>query len=152
MWKNKTYITKHFSVINASDESKIEVANFFKQLIKSNIESNDRIYVHCNEGKDRTGFICLIIEALCDCDYKTIKNDYLLSFINLYNLDEQKDVERINAITKYYFNQLIALITFEDKAKDSYEDANFKEIVLNYLKAGGMNEEDVTKLINLFHK
>ncbi len=152
LWSNKTYITKHFSVINASDESNIEVAIFFKQLIKSNIDSNNRIYVHCNEGKDRTGFVCLIIEALCDCDYKTIKNDYLLSFINLYDLDEQKDVERINAITKYYFNQLIALITFEDRAKDSYEDVNFKEIALNYLKIGGMSEEDITKLINLFHK
>ncbi len=152
LWKNKTYITKHFTVISATEASNIEVTNFFKELIKSNIESNDRIYVHCNEGKDRTGFICLIIEGLCDCDYETIKNDYLLSFINLYDLDEQKDVKRINAITKYYFNQLMALMSFEDKAKDSYEDANFKEIALNYLRAGGMSDEEITKLINLFHK
>ena len=64
---------------------------------------------------------------------------------------KQDAIELTNYLLSDSHNK-IALITFEDRAKDSYEDVNFKEIALNYLKVGGMSEEDITKLINLFHK
>lgn len=42
--------------------------------------------VHCNEGKDRAGFASMVIEALMGASVEDIRNDYMQSYINYYNV------------------------------------------------------------------
>jgi hypothetical protein len=43
-------------------------------------------YLHCNEGKDRTGFIAILLEALMGAAQEEITADYMLSYVNYYGL------------------------------------------------------------------
>ncbi|MCQ2794277.1 MAG: tyrosine-protein phosphatase [Bacilli bacterium] len=54
-------------------------------------------YIHCNEGKDRTGFILMILEALMGVGAETIKKDFMLTFYNYYNVKEE-DEEKYKAL------------------------------------------------------
>ena len=43
--------------------------------------------VHCSHGKDRTGFLCAILECLAGADADAVVADYMESYVNLYHLD-----------------------------------------------------------------
>ncbi|GEM_PF-1169236 len=43
--------------------------------------------VHCNEGKDRTGFACMILEAIMGAGMEDIEADYMRSFANYYGTE-----------------------------------------------------------------
>ena len=43
-------------------------------------------YIHCNEGKDRTGFIFILLGALTGADEKAIYDDYMKSYENFYHV------------------------------------------------------------------
>ena len=43
-------------------------------------------YIHCNEGKDRTGFIFILLGALTGADEKTIYDDYMKSYENFFHV------------------------------------------------------------------
>ena len=36
--------------------------------------------IHCTEGKDRTGFVCMLVEALCGAGYQEIVDDYMITY------------------------------------------------------------------------
>ncbi|MCR5290682.1 MAG: tyrosine-protein phosphatase [Treponema sp.] len=44
---------------------------------------SDSYLIHCQEGKDRTGIVCALLEALTGATMKEIKADFCLSF-NMY--------------------------------------------------------------------
>lgn len=43
-------------------------------------------YIHCTEGKDRTGFVCLLLEALSGAGPDELEADYMLTFKNYYGI------------------------------------------------------------------
>lgn len=43
--------------------------------------------VHCNEGKDRAGFVSALLEALMGADADAIAEDYMASFVNFYHVE-----------------------------------------------------------------
>ena len=43
--------------------------------------------LHCIEGKDRTGFSCMLLEALMGASYEEIAADYLQTFVNFYHVE-----------------------------------------------------------------
>ncbi|MCR4898530.1 MAG: tyrosine-protein phosphatase, partial [Acholeplasmatales bacterium] len=56
-----------------SSEFTTKIAQGFKAFAK-----NEGPYlIHCVEGKDRTGFVCMVIEALCGATYQEIVDDYM---------------------------------------------------------------------------
>lgn len=40
--------------------------------------------VHCNEGKDRCGFVSLLLEALAGASYTEVADDYMVTMSNFY--------------------------------------------------------------------
>lgn len=50
------------------------------------ITHNAPYYIHCNEGKDRTGFIFVLLGALMGADEKAIYDDYMKSYENFYHV------------------------------------------------------------------
>lgn len=149
IYNNNLFYAFHFTVISDAKKCCEDVGKTFKEITnRQSILKN--IYVHCDEDKDRTGVICMFIEALCGCDYETIFNDYVMSFKNFYNVDEAKQKERFDAITNQFFNELVyVLVTANDseaQRQDSYSTVNFYQIAENYLKNGGMTDDDIASL------
>ena len=48
--------------------------------------------IHCSEGKDRTGFVCVLLEMLLNAGREEIETDYTLSFINYFHLEDQPEL------------------------------------------------------------
>ena len=44
--------------------------------------------IHCNEGKDRTGFYFILLEALKGASLQEIKNDYMQTYKNFFHYTE----------------------------------------------------------------
>ena len=42
--------------------------------------------IHCSYGRDRTGVICALLEALCGASAEEITDDYMLSYKNLHEV------------------------------------------------------------------
>lgn len=47
--------------------------------------------VHCTEGKDRTGYVCALLEALAGATYDEIVDDYLVTYGNYFHITPEKD-------------------------------------------------------------
>ncbi len=48
--------------------------------------------IHCTEGKDRTGFVCLLLEMLLNANRCEIEIDYTKSFINYFHLEDKPEL------------------------------------------------------------
>ena len=65
-----------------------------KALGKALVEMTERkgpYLIHCSYGKDRTGVVIALLQALCGATYQEIEDDYMLSYKNLYNINMNPD-------------------------------------------------------------
>jgi len=53
--------------------------NEVKTVFKAILNAKGAVAIHCLAGKDRTGFIIMLINMLTGADYETILNDYMAS-------------------------------------------------------------------------
>ena len=59
-------------------------------------------YIHCVEGKDRTGFVCAVIEGLANATYEEIVDDYMKTYDNYYGVNESSNREKKIIIKAIY--------------------------------------------------
>ena len=79
-------------------------------------------YLHCNEGKDRTGFFILLLEMLCGCSVNDLEEDFMVTFRNYYNISKINDERRYSTIANFiYYRMLYSLIV---PAKSNIDRAN----------------------------
>ncbi|MCQ2794673.1 MAG: tyrosine-protein phosphatase [Bacilli bacterium] len=80
--------------------------------------SKTTFYIHCNEGKDRTGFIIMVLEALAGVSLKDILSDYMLTFKNYYNITEINNKEQYDKIADLLVYRHIYSILLNDPIND----------------------------------
>lgn len=115
--------------------------------------------VHCTEGKDRTGFVCMLLEALCGADYQEIVDDYMLTYDNYYGITEESDPDRYNTIKEQNLDVMLQSIVSDDAADtDAAGSAEARPDVAgltgaelsgyakDYLLRIGLDEQTVEKL------
>lgn len=107
------------------------------------MSSSDGPYlVHCLEGKDRTGFVCIVLEALADANYQDIVDDYMFTYKNYYGID--KDDPRYKVIKERNVDAMLKFLVSDD-TKD-ITNIKFSSYIESYLKSSGMTDEE----LNLF--
>ena len=99
--------------------------------------------IHCLEGKDRTGFVCMLLEALCGASYQEIVDDYMISYDNYYQISMESDPGRYEVIRKNVLDPLVHILTGEDIAP---EQADLTVYAENYLVNAGMSRKMITAL------
>jgi len=62
-----------------------------KAVLEGIIDNDGAYLVHCNVGRDRTGFIILLLQALCNCTPDEMKACEAKSFCNLYHINIGSD-------------------------------------------------------------
>lgn len=105
------------------------------------IASHDGPYlIHCNEGKDRTGFAIGILECLMGADKEEIIEDYMLTFYNFYGLEPDTDLYQ-NTAESNILNSL-------EKAfhTGSLDDVDLAESAEAYLAEIGMTADEISAL------
>ena len=127
--------------------------DFKEKLVKglTAMASNPGPYlIHCVEGKDRTGYVLMIVEALAGASYKEIVNDYMVTYENYYNITKSNDKTRYETIKERNIDTMLYYVTGNDGPdKENLAGiADLDERVKSYLISIGMSEASINQLIN----
>ncbi len=133
-------------------------ADYYKQAVVRGLsealaksDSNSKIYIHCMEGKDRTGFVCLLIEALCGASYSELEKDYMQTYYNYYKISKENNKDKYDAIVSLYFNSFLESL-HQTSDVEVLKSASFVDDAKRYLTSGGMSEEKIEQLITFLTK
>ena len=99
--------------------------------------------VHCAIGRDRTGFVIGLLEALMGAGYDEIAEDYAVTYRNYYNV---KKNSVLDTYFKTYFDDNIVEWT-GGKGYIDVHTTDLKKAAENYLKNKlKLSEEEITKI------
>lgn len=99
--------------------------------------------IHCLEGKDRTGFAAMVLEALIGWDEKQIVADYMLTYTNYFGI--APGTEKYDMIVEKNVKEMICFMT-GTKNDQPLKGAELKAAAEKYLKNNGMKEEQIKEL------
>ncbi len=128
------------------------------------IKHEGTYYIHCTEGKDRTGFVCYLLEALTGAEYDELEHDYMVTYDNYYGINKEETKDKYDAIVDLRFKDFINLLTpthdgsylGERASKENgvfySTNTSLQQAAKQYLIEGGMTEEAVETLINIMKK
>lgn len=123
----------------------------FKQKVAESltrmIQFDGPYLAHCVEGKDRTGFISILMEGLCEASYDEMKDDYMKTYEIYYGVTKTNRSESYHAISELLFDEMLSSLSGE-KQKENLEKAHYSEFVKNYLQQGGMTPENMDILVH----
>ena len=139
-----SYCSKN-KIILLNLDWKYNSKNFRDRLargISAMAKSEPPFLIHCDAGKDRSGFVCALIEALMGFDMDYIVQDYLKSFENYFKV--VKNSREYDFIADNEIRAFLAK-AFNIKAKD-LNKINLALYAENYFKAIGLEAEDIEAL------
>ena len=99
--------------------------------------------VHCTEGKDRTGYMCILLEALAGGTYEEIRDDYMVTYYKYYEISTSKEADKYNTIVENLFDPMLQSIAGEGTDIKIADLAAYAE---KMLLDSGMSEDDLQLL------
>ncbi|NLM39591.1 MAG: protein tyrosine phosphatase [Firmicutes bacterium] len=119
----------------------------FKAKLKTGLEfliENEGPYlVHCNEGKDRAGFVSGLLEALAGASVTEIKEDYMQTYINYYGVEYGSD--QYEKIAESNILEALREIAGLPKGAD-LTGIDLEKAAENYLMGIGLSSDQVQLL------
>lgn len=100
--------------------------------------------VHCVEGKDRTGFVCAVMEALAGATYQEIVADYMVTYDNYYGINQTTEPTKYRIIKEKYIDVMLRYITGDGDV--DITTADYAQYAHQYLLSIGMAEADLNAL------
>ncbi len=104
------------------------------------LDSDGALLIHCTEGKDRTGFVLAMLEALCGATLDEMKADYMLTFNNYYGVSRDKDAVQYDLIVSTLFDCFIELLN------ENAGSTDLKLCAEKYLLSCGLTEVQIDRL------
>lgn len=146
--------------LNTNYTSEETRANLAAGLIAMS-EREGPYLVHCTEGKDRTGFVCILLEALAGASYDELLDDYMLTYDNYYGITAESDPEKYSTIVENVFCDLLLTMAgngsaeaAEDASADPASDdpidlteADLSACARAYLAGCGMTDAQIDALV-----
>ena len=134
-------------------------ANYQADLYKKNLADGLRkmmteegpYYVNCTEGKDRTGFVCILLEALAGATYKEIEKDYMISYENYYGVSEASDYTKYLIISSLKLGDMLQYLAGLTE-NDDLTKVDYSVYARNYLISAGMTAKEIDDLVALLTK
>ncbi|MBO4860221.1 MAG: tyrosine-protein phosphatase [Clostridia bacterium] len=115
------------------------------QGLEAVAQSEGPVLIHCVEGKDRTGYVLMLLEALCGASYGEIVDDYMLTYDNYYGINKTSDPERYDIIKEKNLDVMISYMT-GTPASEGFENADLAKSARALLIKTGMTEDSVNRL------
>ena len=104
--------------------------------------------VHCMEGKDRTGYVCALLEGLCGATYDEMVADYLITYQNYYGITPTADRELCNSLVSLKLNPcLMYYAGVSDEAQ--LPDVDYAKAFANFLLTHGMSQQQLDALVQV---
>ncbi len=102
--------------------------------------------VHCLEGKDRTGYVCAMLEGLCGATYEEIVADYLVTYANYFNVTPENLPQICNTIVSLRLNSCLMHYTgVTDETQ--LPKVDYAKAFSSYLLAHGMSQQQLDALV-----
>ena len=136
--KNKVVFLGMAAAYKAEDFS-----NKMKTLFLSMIENDGPYYIHCLEGKDRTGYVCMVLEALCGATYEELIEDYFITYKNYYGIE--KGTKKYDVIKELHIDEMIRYV-FGFEKNMLLGTANFHSMANNYMLNVGLTQDEINTL------
>lgn len=113
------------------------------------IVGNDGPYlIHCNEGKDRTGVACALLECLCGASLSEVTHDYMLSFENFYGIERESRSWQILAEGNILTTLSRLFIDKEDPGRHikELETLDLENAASSYLLENGLTSHEIHQI------
>lgn len=110
--------------------------------------------IHCNEGKDRCGFVSLLLEAFAGATLDELCRDYMVTMLNFYHIPDGEESYKLRQSLSV--NRLLWLLCNEEALDDFKSitwDYNLSDLegqvqpaAEKYLKECGLSDEECSQL------
>ena len=143
LWKEGNVILCPLKADPTADDYNNRLIEALKQL-----PSHPAPYlVHCMEGKDRTGYVCALLEGLCGATYEEIVADYLVTYDNYYDINPAKDPVLCNTLVSLRLNTcLMFYANVSDEAQ--LPNIDYAKAFSSYLLSHGMTQQQLDALVH----
>ena len=111
-----------------------------KTMFEAILNNDGPYYIHCLEGKDRTGYVCMVIEALLGATYDELIEDYFITYHNYYGIE--KGTSKYDMIKSMHIDEMIRFV-FDFAPQQVLLGANFKSKANDYLLAIGLTQTQI---------
>ncbi len=98
--------------------------------------------IHCQEGKDRTGFVLAILECLMGASPEEVVEDYMVTFYNFYGIEPE--AEQYDYIAESNIETSLAVSFMVSSIYDP--EVDLAVCTEAYLKEIGMSDEEIAAL------
>lgn len=126
------------------------------EVLKAIMDNDGPYLIHCNAGRDRTGFVVLLLQSLCGCSAEQMAVDEAMAFSNLYRID--KGTLEFTYVVKNTYDRNMYLMANYDQIPNIFEiDWNHIDVTkVDTQKAAhdfctdylGLTEGEVSKLVD----
>ena len=96
-----------------------------------------KVLIHCQEGKDRTGFVCFLVLALAGASEEEAEADYMETYKNYYDVRPDKDPGQYRTIADVKFGD------FVDYIKELAAGGSLLDGAEKYLADAGLTEDEI---------
>ena len=97
--------------------------------------------IHCNEGKDRAGFVSTLLECLMGATLDEVVDDYMETYYNYYGVE--KGSEKYDAVVN---SNIIKTLNANFKVDDVYKADLVAEAEAFFMQNVGLTEDEVAAL------
>ena len=141
LYENGNAALVGLSVSYRTEAFKESLASGLKEMLKK----TGPYYIHCTEGKDRTGAVCLLLEALCGASYEEIRDDYMKTYENYYGITPEKEPEKYQIMVDMRVDDILGWLAGAPEGAD-LSQLDFREAARDYLREGGMSATEILRL------
>jgi protein tyrosine/serine phosphatase len=119
----------------------ISEANLIAEGMRFIIDNDGPYLIHCNEGKDRAGFVSALLECLMGATLDEVIEDYMITYYNYYGVE--KGTEKYDVVVN---NNLIKVLNTTFKVDDVYKADLVVEAEEYLMEDGGLTLDEVDAL------
>ncbi len=112
------------------------------EVLKAIAYNEGPYYIHCTEGKDRSGFVCMIIDCLVAANYEEICDDYMKSYEYNFNITKDDTPGKYEIIRGETINDMLRYISGPDLKNIPLDGIDLVNVAGRYCDAHGMTLED----------
>ena len=120
-----------------------DFASKMKTMFEAILNNDGPYYIHCLEGKDRTGYVCMVIEALLGATYEELIDDYFITYHNYYGIE--KGSNKYEVIKSLHIDEMIRYVFGFDENTNLLA-ANYHTPVNAYLLSIGLTQEEINAI------
>lgn len=135
LYKNKHVVPLSLSVAYRNNDFRAGIVKGVKFIA----EQPGPYAFHCTEGKDRAGFMAVLLESLMGASKTEIVDDYMISYYNYFNV--KKGSRNYSIIKRDVLKMMEYIAGTSDLSVKNLKDGAFK-----YLMDGGMTIDEINRV------